>query len=163
MAKKSTKAAKKQPKNNEKESGLTSISVVAIWKNWSDKLKKNYWTFVLEDNSRLACFDPKVLEELNLDLKEKVIRFDFPQKIEVKVNGNYIVSTKEGQPIQEPASSSKSFTQRFSGKSNNANIDRMSVLRTAVMFLEHQKDKSLKSLQEITAIFEKYVQSGKWE
>jgi hypothetical protein len=163
MAKKSTKAVKKQPKKEEKNSNLTSISVVAIWKNWSDKLKKNYWTFVLEDNSRLACFDPKVLEELKIDLKEKVVRFDFPQKLEVKVNGNYIVSTKEGQPVQESAKSSKSFTPRFFNKSNSANIDRMSVLRTAVMFLEHQKDKSLKSLQEITAIFEKYVQEGKWE
>ena len=162
MAKKSTKAVKKQPKKEENNSGLTSISVVAIWKNWSDKLKKNYWTFVLEDNSRLACFDPKVLESLNLDPKEKVTRFDFPQKMSVQINGNYIVSTKEGQPIQESNTSSKHWTPKPSEKSN-ANIDRMSVLRTAVMFLEHQKDKSLKSLQEITAIFEKYVKSGKWE
>jgi len=162
MAKKSTKAVKKQSKKEEKDSGLTSISVVAIWKNWSDKLKKNYWTFVLEDNSRLACFDPKVLEELNLDTKEKVSRFDFPQKMSVQIKGNYIVSTKEGQPIQEPASSSKRWMPKPSGNAN-ANIDRMSVLRTAVMFLEHQKNKSLKNLQEITAIFEKYVQSGKWE
>jgi hypothetical protein len=159
---KKSKTTKKPVKKTGNESNLTSISVVAIWKNWSDKLKKNYWTFVLEDNSRLACFDPKVLEELNLDTKEKVSRFDFPQKMSVQIKGNYIVSTKEGQPIQEPKASSKQWTPKSSGNTN-ANIDRMSVLRTAVMFLEHQKNKSLKNLQEITAIFEKYVQSGKWE
>jgi len=162
MTKKSAKTVKKSAKKTGKKSNLTSISVVAVWKNWSDKLKKNYWTFVLEDNSRLACFDPKVLEELNLDPKEKVSRFDFPQKMSVQIKGNYIVSTKEGQPIQEPASSSKRWTPKSSGNAN-ANIDRMSVLRTAVMFMEHQKNKSLENLQEITAIFEKYVQSGKWE
>jgi len=166
MTRKKTKKMNKQT-TNQKDNGLTQLSITAIWKNWNSKTKQPYWIFVTEEGKRIATFNPKVLEELGLSPNEKVINFDFPKTIKVKLikKGDYtnIETSKPSPASTKTKFQNRSFTPSSFKRQADENIDRMSVLRTAVMFLEYQKKKSLSELMKLTLIFANYVKTGQWQ
>jgi len=145
------------------------VSISIIWKNFSQKTKKNYWVFVTDNNDRMACFNPDVLKKLGLSLEDKMIKFEFPQTMLLKIkeaNGSKTIQdAKAGQPIQEPIR--KNYQEKGSQyappKKNDDEILRMNVLRTAVEFLSHKKNSSLKELQKFTNLFADYVKTGEWK
>ncbi len=145
------------------------MSISIIWKNFSQKTKKNYWVFVTDNNDRMACFNPDVLKKLGLSLEDKMIKFEFPQTMLLKIkeaNGSKTIQdAKSGQPIQEPIR--KNYQEKGSQyappKKNDDEILRMNVLRTAVEFLSHKKNSSLKELQKFTNLFADYVKTGEWK
>lgn len=152
---------------------FTKMGISIIWKNYSQKTKKSYWVFVSENNDRMPCFNPDVLKKLGLSLEDKMIKFEFPQTMLLKIkenNGSKVIQdVKSGQPVQEPIR--KNYPERSADKSNqyappkknDTEILRMSVLRTAVEFLAGKKSSNLKELQKLTDLFANYVKTGKWE
>lgn len=152
---------------------FTKMGISIIWKNYSQKTKKNYWVFVSEDNDRMPCFNPDVLKKLGLSLEDKMIKFKFPQIMFLKIkenNGSKVIQdVKSGQPVQEPIK--KNYPERSVDKSNqytppkknDTEIMRMSVLRTSVEFLAGKKSSNLKELQKLTDLFANYVKTGEWE
>jgi hypothetical protein len=148
------------------------MGISIIWKNYSQKTKKNYWVFVSEDNDRMPCFNPDVLKKLGLSLEDKMIKFKFPQIMFLKIkenNGSKVIQdVKSGQSVHEPNKKElprksvikQQYTQP---KKNDTEILRMSVLRTAVEFLAGKKSSNLKELQKLTDLFANYVKTGEWE
>jgi len=167
------KVNSKAKKEKEKEYGdsnkFKKVSISIIWKNFSQKTKKNYWVFVTDNNDRMACFNPDVLKKLGLSLEDKMIKFEFPQTMLLKIkeaNGSKTIQdAKSGQPIQEPIR--KNYQEKGSQyappKKNDDEILRMNVLRTAVEFLSHKKNSSLKELKKFTNLFADYVKTGEWK
>lgn len=145
------------------------VSISIIWKNFSQKTKKNYWVFVTDNNDRMACFNPDVLKKLGLSLEDKMIKFEFPQTMLLKIkeaNGSKTIQdAKSGQLIQEPIR--KNYQEKGSQyappKKNDDEILRMNVLRTAVEFLAGKKSSNLKELQKLTNLFAEYVKTGEWK
>ena len=163
----------REEEEEEIKNEFTKMGISIIWKNFSQKTRKNYWVFVSEDNDRMPCFNPDVLKKLGLSLEDKMIKFEFPQRMLLKIkeaNGSKTIQdAKAGQSIQEPIK--KNYPERSADKrnqytppkKNDTEILRMSVLRTAVEFLAGKKSSNLKELQKLTDLFAGYVKTGEWE
>lgn len=176
--KKSTKKetkAKVSPTPNLPDDGLETISVTAIWKNFSQKNNQPYWLFVTEDNDRLPCFNKQVIEELGINPNDKLTKFDLPQTVQVSIketnNSRVISGTKAGQPIQIQTPSKQSYSGKKNYSSNfqkntpkdSDEIARMNALRTAVEFLAYQKTPTLEKLEGLAEHFYSYIKKGAWK
>jgi hypothetical protein len=61
------------------------FTVKTIWKNqfqYGAQAGQDYWTLVLEDGSRLPCYDSAVMEAIGVDLDERRTDFDPPEEFE---------------------------------------------------------------------------------
>ncbi len=159
------------------------FSVTTIWKNsmqFGPNKGDPYWTFVLEDGSRVSCYDPAVIEELGIDMDERRTDFEEPETFElfcVEENGKTIIVGEDYEPKAKKSKSTKGSSSKSTSKGKSstpwkgrsskspeeqAQIRHMNVLRTAVDFTGYQKVKSLAKLKEHTEMFEKYVKTGKF-
>lgn len=134
--------------------------VKQVWRNWTDKGKRYYWVFVSDGDERIACFNSKLIEELGLSTKEKNYNFNPPKKFVFQVkesdNGQLTITGVASESKAEPEKPKAS-----SGYQKDASIDRMNVLRTAVMWMEGM-ERDIDYLKGVVSLFEGYVTSGKW-
>ena len=165
-------------------SETNEFTIKTIWKNqlqYGAQKGQDYWTFVLEDGSRLPCYDRAVVEELGVNLDEKRTEFEPSLVVELHYelhkDRTVIVGLEEApaKKTNPPAAkapvkqgtlpvAAKSAIQRPTGYTpkNQDEIGRMAVLNTGVAFIALQKVKTMKALQDVVAVLHKYVKTGKF-
>jgi hypothetical protein len=188
--KKATK--KKAPRKTKKEKSFKeeaeTFTVKTIWKNqqqYGPQQGQDYFTLVLDDGSRITCYDSGVMEQIGIDLSQRVSNFDPPQEFEfdyeVRKDKIIITGLAGEAPKTKPTTTRPKSSSGFKGKANYSRnnpyqkksygksekeqfeMARMNALRTAVTFLEYQKSKTLSALEELTEQFLSYIQTGKFE
>ncbi len=179
MAKK--KITKKRKASTKKSNGTTDKFVVStVWRNemqWGERKGQIYWTFVLEDGSRIPCYDQAVVEAIGIDTDEKRTAYNPPQEFEFEYNlykDKTVITGFEGVrskvEIKKEYKTGNSsgfkgkfpFKKPYSQKSpeERAEIMRMNVLGHAINF---NGKGNLKSLEKTAKIFEGYVKTGEFE
>ncbi len=145
------KMISKKPAVKKKESYFL---VSTIWKNQSKFDGRDYWTLVLEDGSRVRCYDPNALKNY-VDLNEKVTNFDPPIKISVPVS-----SGKTQKPWQnKQADNSNPIEKKTWGKSQEEieNIRKQVALYAAINFAEYQPSKR-RGLKDVESYYKFFLE-----
>lgn len=82
--------------------------VVTVWKNFMQygaQKGQPYWTFVLDDGSRLPCYDKKVVSKLGIDVTEKKTEFEegqqMPLVVEMRKDKTVIVGLQDDEDESE--------------------------------------------------------------
>jgi len=160
MQKVKRKPAKSKAYKSQAGGKATQIRVATIWKNQT-KAGKPWYSLVLDTGERLSSFDPGVIFLAGGDPKRKVNNFDPPAILEGKIvdRGGYkhFELLNDDRPQQDL---SKVAVPPPKADESDA-ISRMSILRTATMLMEYEKNRSPKRFQEIVKMCENYVFHGK--
>jgi len=140
---------------------VTQVRVATIWRNQT-KAGKPWFSLVLDTGERLASFDPGVIFLAGGDPKKKVNNFNPPAVLEGRIveKGGFkhfelLDDDRPKDTVQLPPTPAH--------RSDDDAISRMSILRTAAMLLEYEKNKSMKRFQELVKLCENYVFFGRLE